>query len=195
MFTGLIRTQGTITAITQGGDTVMDITADSALPMALGASIACHGICLTVTAFEGARFTVSLSAETLNVTTAKQWQVGSRLNLEPSLAVGDAMGGHFVSGHVDGVGSVVRREPSGDSTIWEFEAPEALAKFIATKGSITIDGVSLTVNTVHGNRFAVNIIPHTAEVTSFGHLAVGDAVNLEIDMLARYVARLKEYNA
>lgn len=192
MFTGLVKTQGTIRRITPAGDTVMEIEADAPLPLSLGASIACHGMCLTVTAFEGTRFTVSLSAETLRCTNAGSWQEGTRINLEPSLCVGDEIGGHFVSGHVDGLGTVVRSEKSGDSTIWEFEAPQALAKFIAPKGSITIDGVSLTVNTVNGPRFAVNIIPHTAEMTGFGRLAVGDAVNLEVDLLARYVARLKE---
>jgi riboflavin synthase len=192
MFTGLVRTQGTIRSITTDGDTVMAIEADDALPLSLGASIACHGMCLTVTAFEGKQFTVSLSAETLRCTNAGSWQVGTRINLEPSLCVGDAMGGHFVSGHVDGLGKVTRTEKSGASTIWEFEVPAALARFIAPKGSITIDGVSLTVNTVDAHRFTVNIIPHTAEVTGFKTLAVGDSVNLEIDMLARYVARLQE---
>lgn len=222
MFTGLVQTQGTVTAVVSQGDTVMTIAPDTALPLALGASIACHGMCLTVTdctegnarlrspqgelraagvsdeAANGTRspsgqhFTVSLSAETLRCTNAGKWRVGTRINLEASLRVGDAVGGHFVSGHVDGLGTVIRAEKSGDSTVWEFEAPTALAKFIAPKGSITIDGVSLTVNQVNNTRFTVNIIPHTAAVTSFNTLAVGDTVNLEIDMLARYVARLQE---
>lgn len=209
MFTGLIRTQGTIRRIDVRGDTVMEIEADAPLPLSLGASVACHGMCLTVMGFvdaeplaarvEGTRppldhtiFTTSLSAETLCCTNAGSWKVGTRINLEPSLAVGDAMGGHFVSGHVDGLARVVRIEPSGDSQVWEFDVPAHLAKFIAPKGSITLDGVSLTVNTVVANRFTVNIIPHTAANTGFATLAAGDSVNLEIDMLARYVARLAE---
>jgi len=192
MFTGLVRTQGTIRSITTRGDTVMVIESDDALPLALGASVACHGMCLTVTKFDAKTFEVCLSAETLRCTNAGEWKVGTRINLEPSLSVGDEIGGHFVSGHVDGLATVVRSEKSGDSTIWEFEVPETLAKFIAPKGSVTLDGVSLTVNTVNGNRFAVNIIPHTQQVTGFGTLKVGDHVNLEVDMLARYVARLQE---
>jgi len=192
MFTGLIRTQGTLTAIEPRGDVVMTIAPKAMFSLAIGDSIACHGMCLTVVAFNATSFTVSLSAETVARTNAGEWKIGTIINLEPSLAVGDAMGGHFVSGHVDGLARVMLREKSGASTVWEFEVPPALARFIAPKGSVTLDGVSLTVNAVHGNRFTVNIIPHTAEVTGFKTLAVGDAVNLEIDMLARYVARLME---
>lgn len=192
MFTGLVRTQGTIRSITTRGDTVMAIEADEKLPLTLGASICCHGMCLTVTQLDGKNFEVSLSAETLRCTNAGSWQVGTRINLEPSLTVGDEIGGHFVSGHVDAIAKIIRSEKSGDSTIWEFEVPSQLSKFIAPKGSITIDGVSLTVNSVSGNRFAVNIIPHTQTVTGFGALKIGDSVNIEVDMLARYVARLKE---
>lgn len=192
MFTGLIRTRGTIERIDQAGDVVMRIAAQDALPFALGASIACNGICLTVTEFSERGFSVCLSQETLRCTTAKHWKTGDQINLEPALTMGDALGGHFVSGHVDGVARVLSRTPEGDSTVWEFEAPQELAKFIAPKGSVTLDGVSLTVNEVQGNRFRVNIIPHTAQVTGFGSLNAGDTVNLEIDLLARYVARLKE---
>jgi riboflavin synthase len=192
MFTGLIRTQGTVTRVEQRGDRVLTIAPDAPFALSLGASVACHGICLTVVEINGDAFRVSLSAETLNCTTARDWAVGTRINLEPSLRVGDELGGHFVSGHVDGVARVIGREESGDSTVWEFEAPVTLAQFIAAKGSITIDGVSLTVNRVSGQHFLVNIIPHTAQVTSFGALKVGGHANLEIDMLARYVARLAE---
>ncbi|MES2984546.1 MAG: riboflavin synthase [Pseudomonadota bacterium] len=192
MFTGLIRTQGTLRTIDTRGDTVMTIAPAVMFPLSIGASVACHGMCLTVTSFTDSDFTVCLSAETIACTNAGAWKVGSILNLEPALAVGDAMGGHFVSGHVDGLARVTRREASGDATLWEFEVPPALARFIAPKGSVTLDGVSLTVNEVTGARFTVMIIPHTAAVTGFGTLAVGDTVNLEIDMLARYVARLME---
>ncbi|OYW14113.1 MAG: hypothetical protein B7X02_00760 [Rhodospirillales bacterium 12-54-5] len=196
MFTGLIRTMGTITRCEHRGDLVLEITADdAAFPLSLGASIACHGICLTVTHFADATFTVALSAETLACTNAAQWQLGTRINLEPSLSVGDALGGHFVSGHVDGLASITGREPSGDSTIWEFAAPPELMGFIARKGSVAINGTSLTVNSVANNRFTVNIIEHTAKHTTFGDAHVGDTVNLEVDLLARYAARLMETRA
>lgn len=193
MFTGLVSARGTIREIRQEGDTVMVIAPDdAAFPLSMGASIACNGICLTVVRIENGTFTVQLSAETLRVTTAGAWQTGDLLNLEPSLSVGDKLGGHFVSGHVDGLASVASITPSGDSHVWEFAAPASLMKFIAPKGSVTLDGVSLTVNAVEGERFRVNIIPHTAQVTSFGSHRVGSAINLEVDLLARYVARLQE---
>jgi riboflavin synthase len=199
MFTGLIKTTGEIRRVDQRGDRVIAVTMHEPFAASLGDSIAVNGICLTVTHLDGNVFEASMSAATLACTTAGQWAVGTRVNLEPSLRVGDAMGGHFVSGHVDGIAKVTRSEKSGDSTIWEFEVPHALAKFIAPKGSITIDGVSLTVNSVKDLAtdakpalFAVNIIPHTAEVTCFKTLSVGQQVNIEIDMLARYAARLKE---
>ena len=137
-------------------------------------------------------FTVQASAETLGLTTVKDWRVGTPVNLELALKMGDELGGHVVSGHVDGVGRIVERGPENDSVRYTIEAPAGLARFIAKKGSITVDGVSLTVNAVEGSRFGVNIIPHTQAVTRFGAAMVGDAVNLEIDMLARYVARLAE---
>lgn len=216
MFTGLIKTQGTIRRVDQRGDCLMTIAMREPFAVNIGDSICVNGICLTAVKVSDNEFKVSLSAETLNCTTAKDWAVGTVLNLEPSLSVGDAMGGHFVSGHVDGLARAVAAEQSGDSMIWEFEVPPALARFIAPKGSVTLDGVSLTVNTVKEvtsrqspvtskkealpppdprsltTIFTVNIIPHTAKVTRFGSLRVGDAVNLEIDMLARYVARLIE---
>jgi riboflavin synthase len=197
MFTGLIQAQGRITHITQAGDTVFTIAPKGAqFPLKLGASIACNGICLTVTSITTEQhFTVAASAETLRLTTAAQWRAGTRINLEPSLIVGDALGGHLVSGHVDGIGSTLLAEPVGDSVRWRFRAPNALMKFIAVKGSIAIDGVSLTVNTVGDDWFEVNIIEHTRLHTHFATLAVGDAVNLEIDMLARYVARMLEVAA
>lgn len=192
MFTGLIRSLGTIRAIDPQGDRVMTIAMQRPFAIALGDSIACNGICLTATAFDRSSFQVSLSAETLACSTAAQWRVGDLINLEPSLAVGDKLGGHFVSGHVDGMGRAVAATPSGDSVVWMFEAPAALMPYIAPKGSITIDGVSLTVNVVSNGGFSVNIIPHTQQETHFASLRTGDAVNLEIDMLARYVARLRE---
>lgn len=192
MFTGLIRTTGEIRRVDQRGDLLVTIAMREPFACEIGDSIACNGICLTVIKTNGHEFKVSLSAETLRCSTADQWQVGDLLNLEPALAVGDKIGGHFVSGHVDGIARVIGCEASGDSTVWTFDAPPALARYIAPKGSITVDGVSLTVNTVEHHQFSVNIIPHTAQVTGFGRLKMGERVNLEIDMLARYVARLQE---
>jgi riboflavin synthase len=201
MFTGLVRTQGTIRRVDQRGDCMITIAMMEPFAVNIGDSICCNGICLTAVKVNDNEFKVSLSAETMTRTTARDWAVGTVINLEPSLSVGDAMGGHFVSGHVDGLARIVAAEKSGDSTIWEFEVPPHLARFIAAKGSVTLDGVSLTVNEVKDTRgiagtpvtsFSVNIIPHTAKVTNFGRLKVGESVNLEIDMLARYVARLAE---
>lgn len=200
MFTGLIRCMGTIARLQpQGGGHALVIESDDPLSLPLGASIACHGICLTVTASEatarGTRFDVILSPETWAVTTAAHWREGMRLNLEPSLTLGQPLDGHLVSGHVDAVGHTLARTPQGQATRWEFAAPVSLAPCIAVKGSIAIDGVSLTVNSVADDaaaghcRFSVMIIPHTAVVTSFGALQPGDRVNLEADLLARYVAR------
>jgi len=211
MFTGLIKTQGTIRRVDQRGDCMMTFALAEPFPIEIGDSICCQGICLTAVKTTDTEFKTSLSAESMNRTTAKHWQVGSVVNIEPSLKVGDPVGGHFVSGHVDGVARAVAAEKSGDSMIWEFEVPPHLARYIAPKGSVTIDGVSLTVNMVKDvpmnlpqadtptnsgikaptvTYFSVNIIPHTAKITSFSRLTVGDEVNLEIDMLARYVARL-----
>jgi riboflavin synthase len=197
MFTGLIRDQGEIRRIDQAGDLTLEIQPrDTNFPLEPGASIACSGICLTVTSITPGRgFTVQLSAETLRCTTAGSWKVGQWLNLEPSLKAGDPLGGHYVSGHVDGLAKAMLGKKSGDSTVWEFELPLKLARFLAPKGSVTLDGVSLTVNSVSGNRFTVNIVSHTAAVTRFGTLKAGDLVNLEIDLIARYVARLMEMPA
>jgi riboflavin synthase len=191
MFTGIITDIGRVRAIEPGGDPryVIETRHDTA-KIALGASIACSGVCLTVTEIGPGWFKVQVSAETLSLTTLKGWREGTRINLEFALKVGDELGGHIVSGHVDGVGKIVSRQDENESVRYVFEAPEALERFIARKGSVAINGVSLTVNEVEGNRFGVNIIPHTQAETTFGEAQVGDPVNLEIDMLARYVARL-----
>ncbi|HEX7390424.1 MAG TPA: riboflavin synthase [Acidiphilium sp.] len=160
--------------------------------VALGASISCSGCCLTVVEAGSDWFAVDVSGETLSKTTLGDWERGTPVNLERALRMGDELGGHVVSGHVDGVGEAVAKVPENGSTRWRFRAPAPLARFIASKGSVTINGVSLTVNEVEGAEFGVNVIPHTELVTSFGALRPGDAVNLEIDMLARYVARLAE---
>ena len=197
MFTGIVTDIGLVTAREERGDTRFVIASDyPAHSIALGASIACSGCCLTVTdrGIDGDRswFTVDASAETLSLTTAQYWQEGTRLNLERSLKVGDEMGGHIVTGHVDGLAHVLSVAADGDSHRVEFEAPAQLTKFIAAKGSVTLDGVSLTVNSVEGSRFGVNVIPHTWNVTTLGALETGARINLEIDILARYVSRLDE---
>ncbi len=197
MFTGIVTALGTIRSIDPigaGKDMRLVIHApwEDTASIALGASIACSGCCLTAVELGPDWFAVDVSAETLSCTTMGTWTVGSQVNLERSLKVGDELGGHIVSGHVDGVGRTVSAVPENGSVRWTFQVPAELARFIAEKGSIAINGVSLTVNAVRGDTFGVNIIPHTASVTSFGTLQPGDAVNIEIDMLARYVARLAE---
>ena len=198
MFTGIISDVGTILEVTQMGDTryVIETSYDTK-GIDIGASIACSGVCLTVIEkieTPSPRFAVEASAETLNVTTAKKWAVGTKLNLERALKMGDELGGHIVSGHVDGIAEIKSIEPDGDSLRFVFAAPEELAMFIASKGSVTLDGTSLTVNEVRGNNFGVNMIPHTQAVTTWGQSKSGDLINIEIDVLARYVARLKEVN-
>lgn len=196
MFTGLVQDQGTLTHVTRKGDMVATIAPKAKkFTYGLGDSILCNGICLTVASMTGDGFTVSLSAETLRVTTAANWKEGDVINLEPSLAFGDKLGGHLVSGHVDAVAKALSNEKHGDSVKWTFELPASLQKFLAAKGSITIDGVSLTINEVTDKTFSVMIIPHTQGVTHFGFLKAGDSVNLEVDMLARYVARQLEARA
>jgi len=191
MFTGIITDVGRVLAIEPDGDPRYRIeTRYDTSVIALGASIAHSGVCLTVIATGPGWFDVQVSAETLSLTTVKHWQVGSRINLETALKVGDELGGHIVSGHVDGLGRIVERRSEQDSVRFTIEVPPALERLIARKGSIAIDGVSLTVNEVEGTRFGVNIIPHTQAWTTFGDAAVGQEVNLEVDMLARYVARL-----
>jgi len=198
MFTGIVTALGTVRAISPlGGSADMQLTiaapwADAAA-IAIGASIGCSGCCLTAVETGPDWFAADASADTLRRTTLGRWQVGTRVNLERSLRLGDELGGHLVSGHVDGVGEVLSAAPVHGSIRFVFRVPPDLARFIAVKGSVAVDGVSLTVNEVTDDTFGVNIIPHTAAVTSFGTLKPGDAVNLEIDMLARYVARLAEF--
>lgn len=195
MFTGIVTDIGTVTAREARGDTRFRIrTAYDTASIAIGASIACSGVCLTVVQKGDDWFAVDVSGETLSRTGLGNWQEGSRINLERSLRVGDELGGHIVSGHVDGVGDVSMVRPEGDSLRIEIKASEALAPFIAEKGSITVDGVSLTVNSIARSTFGINLIPHTQQVTTLGSLNAGDRVNLEIDTLARYVARLQQWS-
>jgi riboflavin synthase len=191
MFTGIITDVGRVVAVERRGDTLFTIgTLFDMDTVALGASIACSGCCLTVIDKEPGRFTVSASAETLSKTTLGSWTEGTEVNLERALCLGDELGGHIVSGHVDGVAEVVSAAPEGDSWRYVFQVPDAFAKFMAPKGSVALDGVSLTVNEVEGSRFGVNIIPHTRQCTTFRVLSPGDRMNFEVDMLARYVARI-----
>ncbi len=197
MFTGIVTALGTVRAIMPLADrSDMRITIAAPWPdtasIPLGASIACSGCCLTVIEAGVDAFAADVSAETLARTTLGQWRPGTRVNLERSLRLGDELGGHLVSGHVDGIGEALEAKPEHGSVRWRFRLPLSLARFVAVKGSIAVDGVSLTVNDVGADHFGVNIIPHTASLTRFGSLVPGDAVNLEIDMLARYVARLSE---
>ena len=174
----------------QGGLDLSIATAYDTAGIALGASIACSGVCLTVVAVEPGAFSVQASAETLACSTLGDWAEGTAVNLERALRVGDELGGHIVSGHVDGVARIVDRRPEGESVRFVIEAPAALMPFVAPKGSVALDGVSLTVNEVEDDRFGVNIIPHTLSHTGFGEARPGQRMNLEIDPLARYVARL-----
>ena len=194
MFTGIITDIGRIERPEHRGDLRARIaTAYDTASIDIGASIACDGVCLTAVALGQGWFDVDISAESVSVTTIQFWQEGQRINLERALKVGDELGGHIVSGHVDGMAEIVAMRPEGDSTRFTFRAPEALAKFIAPKGSVALNGTSLTVNEVAGCDFGVNIIPHTQQVTTWGGAKVGDRVNLEIDTLARYVARLQDW--
>ena len=193
MFTGIVTDIGTVRSVAAGGDTRFVFeTAYATDEFALGASIACAGACLTVVDKGPGWFAVDASAETLACTTLGAWREGLRVNLERALCVGDELGGHLVAGHVDAVARNLSRAADGDSLRLEFEIPDSLVQLVAAKGSITLDGVSLTVNTVAGARFGVNVIPHTQRHTTLGELGPGDHVNLEIDLLARYVARLLE---
>ena len=193
MFTGIVTDLGRLRSVEQRGDSRLVIeTGYDTAALAEGASVCCSGACLTVVDRGPGWFAVDVSAETLSKTTLGDWRPGRAINLERALKVGDELGGHIVSGHVDGVAEVLECRPEGDSLRFLFAAPADLAGFIAPKGSVAIDGVSLTVNEVEDRRFGINIIPHTAAVTGFGELQPGDRVNLEIDMLARYVGRLME---
>ena len=201
MFTGIITDIGTILSVEERGDLRARIgTGYDIDGIDIGASIACDGVCLTVVALGRTPqnwFEVDISAETVSKTAigAQGWASGKRLNLERALKVGDELGGHIVSGHVDGVAKVVGLTVEGDSTRLTLRAPAALARFIAPKGSVALNGTSLTVNDVEGVDFGINLIPHTQAVTTWGHVAVGDAINLEIDTLARYVARMRAFDA
>ena len=195
MFTGIITDIGIVRAVEMRGDMRARIGCGYDMSgVDLGASIASDGVCLTVVAKGDDWYDVDISAETLSKTNigSNGWQVGQRLNLERALRVGDELGGHIVSGHVDGVARIVSAVNDGDSLRLTFEAPPELARFVAPKGSVALNGTSLTVNEVEGNRFGINLIPHTQQVTTWGDAREGDAVNLEIDTLARYVARLAE---
>ncbi|MDG4647438.1 riboflavin synthase [Roseibacterium sp. SDUM158017] len=194
MFTGIITDVGKIRSLDHRGDLHARIaTGYDTSGIEIGASIACDGVCLTVTATGGDWFDVDISAETLSKSTLGDWAEGDDVNLERALKVGDELGGHIVSGHVDGVAEVVATRDEGASTRFTFRAPSALARYIAPKGSVALDGTSLTVNEVDGAEFGVNIIPHTKEMTTWGRVKAGDRVNLEIDTLARYVARLQDW--
>jgi len=191
MFTGIITDVGRVRQLRRGELLELTIaTAFDTAAIAIGASIACSGACLTVVTVAPGVFTVQASAETLTCTTLGDWEEGTPVNLEKSLRLGDELGGHLVLGHVDGTARIVERRPEAESVRFVFEAPEELASFIAPKGSVALDGVSLTVNEVARNRFGVNIIPHTLACTNLGSLQAGQRMNLEVDLMARYVARL-----
>jgi riboflavin synthase len=196
MFTGIVTDVGRVESVVERNDVRRLGIASAYDPatIALGASIACAGVCLTVVAVEptlgGCRFAVEAAPETLAVTNAGGWTAGTLLNLERALKLGDELGGHIVSGHVDGLAEIVSREDLGETTRFVFRAPHALARFIAAKGSVCLDGTSLTVNGVNGDDFDCLLIPHTLKVTTWGERRAGDRVHLEVDTVARYVARL-----
>jgi riboflavin synthase len=194
MFTGIVTDVGQLRHIEKRGDTHLVIgTHYDVAAIEIGASINCSGACMTVVDKGSAKdrwFAVTASAETLSKTTMGHWKIGDPVNLERAMKVGDELGGHIVTGHVDGVAEVNSVKPEGESIRVMFQAPVAVSRFIASKGSVALDGVSLTVNEVDGSRFGVNIIPHTSKVTTFGKLKAGSEVNLEVDLMARYVARL-----
>ncbi|MGV8985386.1 MAG: riboflavin synthase [Cypionkella sp.] len=202
MFTGIVTDMGEVLTLRQEGDLRARIgTGYDVGGIDIGASISCDGVCLTVVdlgVLPGPTprgwFDVQISAETVSKTNLARWKPGAPVNLERALKVGDELGGHIVSGHVDGVAEVVGLTPEGDSLRVTFRAPNALAKFIASKGSVALNGTSLTVNEVEGADFGINFIPHTRSVTTWGRVALGDNVNLEVDTMARYVARLREWD-
>ena len=197
MFTGIVTDLGEVLALEQRGDLRARIgTGYDVAGIDIGASIACEGVCLTVVALGTSPrnwFDVEISAESVSKTNIGAWQIGQRLNLERALKVGDELGGHIVSDHVDGVAEVVAITPEGDSLRVTFRAPRDLARFIAPKGSVALNGTSLTVNEVEGCDFGINFIPHTQAVTTWGLVAVGQRINLEVDTMARYVARLRDF--
>ncbi len=188
MFTGIAENIGVIKSISKREPIAYNIETNMTLKdVKIGSSIMCSGICLTVVKKNRKSFYVNLSEETLEVTTAKNWKVGTKVNLEKSLKVGDEIAGHFVSGHVDGITELEEKKVLKKSTLLNFTLPKKIAKFICEKGSVTIDGVSLTINSVFKNKFSINIIPHTNKITTLGKLKKGDMVNIEIDILARYI--------
>ena len=194
MFSGIITDVGAIRSLTQLGDLRIEIATGYDLSsVAIGASIACSGVCLTVVQKTADSFAVDVSAESVAFTNIEDWNLDAPINLERALKVGDELGGHIVSGHVDGVAEIVAMQDEGDSTRVTLRAPKTLAKFIAPKGSVALNGTSLTVNEVNGADFGINFIPHTKAATTWGEAKVGDRVNLEIDTLARYVARLQDW--
>jgi len=193
MFTGIIKATGTISGMERrGGDVRLSVHSDNMpfLDYELGESISVNGVCLTAVAFSENGFDTDVSVETLDVTALGKLGIGDAVNLEPSLAVGDRLGGHLVSGHVDCTGRVTRRDSDARSIRLDIDIPQEFARYVAKKGSVTVDGVSLTINEVSGNTFEVNIIPHTAEATIIGRYAIGTIVNVEVDVLARYLERL-----
>jgi riboflavin synthase len=195
MFTGIVQATGEVRALTsRGGDVVIAIGAPTLKldDVAIGDSIAVNGCCLTVTRINGDSFAADASRETLNVTTLGDWQVGTKVNLEKALCAGQPLGGHYVTGHVDGLAVVKALAQDARSTRMDFDVPPNLARYIARKGSACIDGVSLTVNDVTANTFSVNLIPHTLEVTAFKDYQIGTRVNLEVDIIARYLERLTQ---
>lgn len=193
MFTGIVKAVGTIATMDRIGQQArIRITCPELKPQSFsqGDSVAVAGCCLTALEPDGDGFFADLSPETLSCTSLGRLAEGSKVNLEPALALGDSLGGHLVTGHVDGLAELVAREPVDDNTVMTFSVPESLARYIAGKGSVTLDGVSLTVNTVEKNRFTVNLVPHTLKVTTLGALEVGECVNLEVDLIARYLERM-----
>ncbi len=196
MFTGIVTDIGTIQKTEDRGDLRARISCSYDMSgIDLGASIASDGVCLTVVAKGDDWYDVDISAETVSKTNLDSWKAGKRVNLERALKLGDELGGHIVSGHVDGLATITQMQDDGDSTRVTLRAPDNLAKFIAQKGSVTLNGASLTVNDVNGAEFDINFIPHTKTHTTWGAAKVGDKVNLEIDTMARYVARLQEWNS
>ena len=194
MFTGIITDVGEIRSLVKSGDLRIEIATTYDLSSVdIGASIACNGVCLTVVAKTADSFAVDVSAESVAFTNIEGWHLGTSINLERALKVGDELGGHIVSGHVDGVAEIIAMHDEGGSTRVTLRVPGALAKFIAPKGSVALNGTSLTVNEVNGAEFGINFIPHTKAVTTWSASQVGDQINLEIDTLARYVARLQDW--
>ena len=195
MFTGIITAIGNLEVIADKGDRLLRISCEwDCRAIDIGASIACSGICLTVTNAGDDWFEVAASAETMRVTTLGEWQIGASINLERALRLGDELGGHIVTGHVDGLAQIRSITPNGDSHVVWLDAPQSLAPFVATKGSVALDGVSLTINAVKRETFSVNIIQHSWDVTCWSKSKSGQNMNMEIDTLARYVARLKEFD-